>query len=123
MTSALPPSPLPEAEQPAAISRHLVQVYTAYTGRGPESVRAHVSSDVVTVVLRKTLTKTERSLTAEDRIEPVETVRRGLQATMKDAFLQGIEAITGRHVEAFLSDHDVETDIAVEVFVFAPKGA
>jgi len=46
----------------AKISNGVVHVLSEYTGRGPTRARTHISDEVVTVVLRDTLTKGERSL-------------------------------------------------------------
>lgn len=53
---------------------------SAYTGRGPTEARTYISDDVVTVVLRDTLTKGERSLVSEDLDELVLTMRKAFRA-------------------------------------------
>ena len=56
------PAELPQGPRSAAISNMVVRLVSAYTGRGPTNARTHISEDLVTVVLRDTLTKGERSL-------------------------------------------------------------
>ncbi|MBA3741327.1 MAG: DUF2294 family protein [Chloroflexi bacterium] len=41
----------------AAISNHVVRTMSEYTGRGPTKARTHINDDVVTVILRDTLTE------------------------------------------------------------------
>ena len=106
----------------AAISNHVVRTMSEYTGRGPTMGRTHINDDVVTVVLRDTLTKGERSLVGEDLDEFVLTMRKAFQGTMRDDLVSGVEEILGRRVIAFLSDNHIEPDIAVEVFLLAPLG-
>jgi uncharacterized protein YbcI len=88
-----------------------------YTGRGPTRARTYISDDLVTVVLRDTLTKGERSLVSDGRTELVLSTRKAFQTTMEDELVALVEDLTGRKVFAFLSDNHIEPDIAVETFV------
>lgn len=42
---------------------------------------------------------------------------------MKHDLVAAIEENTGREVLAFLSDHHIDPDIAVEVFILKPRGS
>jgi uncharacterized protein YbcI len=121
----MPPSSdaaLSAADQPAAISRVLVQALADLVGRGPMKVRTDVSPNVVTVVMRETLTKAERTLVADGHVDLVIAMRRAFQRTMSPVVVPAIEAITGRRVLAFLSDHHIDPDVSVETFVLAQPG-
>ncbi len=107
----------------AAISNHVVRTMSAYTGRGPTQGRSYINDDVVTVVLKDTLTKGERSLVGDDLDDLVLTMRKAFQGTMRHDLIDGIEAILGRKVIAFMSDNHIDPDIAVEVFLLAPADA
>jgi uncharacterized protein YbcI len=113
---------LPIAEQPVAISRLLVQVVAELTGRGPTKVRTDVSDHVITVVMRDTLTQAERNLVADGYTDLVVEMRRAFQRTMSPTVIPAIEAITGRRIYAFLSDHSVNPDVSIETFVLAQPG-
>jgi uncharacterized protein YbcI len=104
----------------AAISKHVVKTISAYTGRGPTKACTYLNDDVVTVVLQDTLTKGERSLVAEDLDELVLRMRKAFQGTMRHDLINGIEAILGRTVIAFMSDNHIDPDAAVEVFLLGP---
>ena len=106
----------------ALISKHVVHVLSEFTGRGPTSARTSIDGDVVTVLLRDTLTRGERSLVADGRAQLVLDMRKAFQATMREELVGGIERITGRRVEAFLSDNHIDPDTAVEVFLLEPAG-
>ena len=110
----------PGRSKSAAISNHVVGTMSAYTGRGPTKARTYISDDVVTVVLQDTLTKGERSLVSEDLDELVLTMRKAFQGTMRHDLIDGVERILGRKVIAFMSDNNIDPDVAVEVFVLAP---
>jgi uncharacterized protein YbcI len=100
----------------AAISNHVVQTMSVYTGRGPTKSRTYLNDDIVTVVLQCTLTKGERSLVSDNLDELVLTMRKAFQGTMRHDLINGIEAILERKVIAFMSDNHIDPDVAVEVF-------
>jgi uncharacterized protein YbcI len=117
-----------EAEQPvsgssnaAAISNMVVRLMSEYTGRGPTKARAHLSTDLITVVLHDTLTKGERSLARGDRADLVLTMRFAFQQTMREDLIAGIQDITGRTVAAFMSSNHIDPDMAIETFVLVPE--
>jgi uncharacterized protein YbcI len=113
-------SPTKDQAPGLAISNDVVKLLSEYTGRGPTRARTHFSHDLVTVVLQDLLTKGERSLVADGKLELVLRARRAYQETMATDLTEAVERITGRHVLAFLSANHVDPDIAVETFVLAP---
>jgi uncharacterized protein YbcI len=102
------------------ISRHVVQLMSNYTGRGPTNARTSIDCDLVCVVLRDTLTRGERSLVAAGRAQLVLDMRKAYQQTMRSALVAGVEEITGRKVVAFFSDNHIDPDMAMESFVLEP---
>lgn len=107
-------------ERAAAVARHIVRVTAEYTGRGPTRSRADFGEDVITVVLQDNFTKGERRLIEAGQGASVVEMRRSFQSAMRDAYIEGVQEITGRTVRAFLSDHSIDPDIAVETFVLEP---
>ena len=103
----------------AAISNMVVRTMSEYTGRGPTKARTYLNDNVVTVVLKDTLTKGERSLVGEGLDELVLTMRKAFQGTMRHDLIYGVETILGRTVIAFMSDNHIEPDAAVEIFLLA----
>jgi uncharacterized protein YbcI len=101
----------------ASISNRVVQLMSAYTGRGPTRARTSIDQDLVSVVLRDTLTKGERSLVADGRSELVLSMRKAYQDTMRNDLVAAIEELLGRRVIAFLSDNHIDPDLAIESFV------
>ena len=104
----------------AAISNMVVRVVSEYTGRGPTQARTHISEDLVSVVLKDTLTKGERSLVRDGKEALVLSMRKAFQDTMRADLVAGIETLTGREVAAFMSDNHIDPDVAVESFVLKP---
>jgi uncharacterized protein YbcI len=112
----------PPGERAAAISALVVKLMSEYTGRGPTKARTYIDRDVITVLLRDTLTKGERSLVRDGKAELVTNTRSAFQQTMKNDLVAGVEALTGRSVLAFMSTNHLDPDMAAEIFVLAPLG-
>ncbi len=119
-TSADPPASVGSVS--AAISNAVVGLLHDYTGRGPTHARTTVGPDTIVVTLRNSLTKAERSLACNGKAVEVLAMRRAFQNTMRDDLVAAVERLTGRAVEAFLSDNLHDPDVAVEVFLLAPDG-
>jgi uncharacterized protein YbcI len=107
----------PEPSLSAAVSRHIVRLFSEYTGRAPLKARTAIRDNFVVCITQDTMTKGERQLLDAHENELVETIRREFQTAMRDDLVGGIELLTGRTVLSFMSDHDAQHDYAAEVFV------
>jgi uncharacterized protein YbcI len=105
----------------AAITTELVQVFSRYAGRGPTQGRTLINDNVVSCLLRDTLTKAERSLVQDDKEDLVLEVRRTFQQTMREDLIGSVERLTGREVVVFMSSNHIDPDIALETFVLEPE--
>jgi uncharacterized protein YbcI len=105
----------------ADISNAVVRLLSEYTGRGPTKARTHINEDLITVVLRDTLTKGERKLVAAGKDDVVMSSRQAYQNAMKTDLVEAVEHCSGRKVVAFLSENHIEPDIAIESFVLEPS--
>ena len=101
----------------AAISNAVVGLLHDYTGRGPTHARTTIGPETIVVTLRDSLTKAERTLASHGQALEVLAMRRAFQNTMRDDLVAAVERLTGREVEAFLSDNLFEPDVAVEIFL------
>jgi uncharacterized protein YbcI len=101
----------------AEIARQIVRLHSEYYGRGPTKAKAYLSEDVVVVVLEETFTKAERTLIGRGETEAIQQIRRRFQQSMADEFKGIVEQATGRVVRAFLSETNLEADVAVEFFL------
>ena len=101
----------------AAISNAVVGLLHDYTGRGPTHARTTIGPDAIVVTLRDSLTKAERTLASCGQAVEVLAMRRAFQNTMREDLIAAVERLTGRQVEAFLSDNLHEPDVAVEIFL------
>jgi uncharacterized protein YbcI len=120
-TPTTPPSRSFDGSKSAAISNLTVRLLSQYTGRGPTKARTYINEDVVTVVLRDTLTTGERTLVDSDHGAIVLSTRHTFQEVMGAELVGGVERITERKVLAFLSANHIAPDIAVETFILVPQ--
>lgn len=105
----------------AAISNAVVGLLHEYTGRGPTKARTTIGPDTIVVTLRDSLTKAERTLAQHGQALEVLAMRRAFQDAMREDLILAVEALTGRKVEAFLSDNLHDPDVAVEIFLMYPE--
>lgn len=105
------------SEAPAEIAFGRAQ--RDHHGELPAKVTAHVSEDMVPVVLEETLTVAERTLVDRGESESISEIRRHFQHAIADELTSIVEQATGGGVRAFLSETDVDADVPVEVFLLA----
>jgi uncharacterized protein YbcI len=100
-----------------SISNAAVRLLSEYTGRGPTKARTYVNDDLISIVLKDTMTTGERSLARQGKGELVLSVRKAYQDTMGPALIAAVELNSGRRVLAFLSANHLVPDVAVESFL------
>ncbi|HYH60013.1 MAG TPA: Na-translocating system protein MpsC family protein [Thermoleophilaceae bacterium] len=114
------PSAPQQGQLAAAISDMVVRTLADTTGRGPTKAKTTLGENGVFVVLQDTLTRGEQVLTDAGEGRAVLDLRRRWQAVMENDMSRAIERLTGRKVIGFMSDNNIDPDLAVEVFVLAP---
>jgi uncharacterized protein YbcI len=110
----------PDAQLAATISTTVVQALARTTGRGPTKARTTLGDNGVFVVLQDSLTPGEQTLADAGEGAAVLDLRRRWQQIMKNDISRQIEELTGRKVIGFMSDNNIDPDLAVEVFVLEP---
>jgi uncharacterized protein YbcI len=105
----------------ARISNEMVRLHSEYYGRGPTKAKVYADGDLVAVVLEETFTPAEKTLIARGESEGIQDIRRRFQRAMADQFRSVVEQATGREVRSFLSETDLENDIAVEIFLLGAR--
>jgi uncharacterized protein YbcI len=103
------------------LSREIVQLHARLYGRGPTKARSYMQSDYVVCVLEEVFTTAERTLIVAGSGDHVRDTRKKFQDAVKEEFIEVVERVTGRTVRVFLSQVDVETNLALEFFVFADR--
>jgi uncharacterized protein YbcI len=105
----------------SAISNRVVRVMSDFTGRGPTMARTYLHDDLISVVLRDSLTKGERNLVSHGRSNVVLDVRYEFQKTMRESLIAAVEEVADRKVIAFFSASHIDPDVALESFLLAPR--
>jgi uncharacterized protein YbcI len=101
------------------LSREIVQLHARLYGRGPTKARSYMQNDYAVCVLEEIFTTAERTLIVAGSGDHVSDTRKKFQEAVKDEFISVVERITGRTVRVFLSQVDVDANLALEFFIFA----
>jgi uncharacterized protein YbcI len=108
----------------AEVSRTMVKLYKEQFGRGPVKARSNwAGGDILVCTLEESLTPAEKSLREMGEHQRLRDVRMFFQYATVRGFVEPVERITGRTVRSFISGIDTEEDVAMETFVFYPRGS
>jgi uncharacterized protein YbcI len=99
------------------IANAVVRGHKRYLGRGPTKAQAFFRHNIVVVVMEASLSEAERSLARQGSREAVLEMRHRFEETMRPELVQAVEALTGCRVEAFMTSHHIDPDMAAELFV------
>jgi uncharacterized protein YbcI len=101
----------------AAIVNAIVRIHRRYSGHGPSKAQVFFRHNFVVVVMQDVRTRAEETLAARGDGEAALCARRALYATMRGPLVSAVEDLTGTHVLAFMSDSELEPDVATHVYV------
>ncbi len=104
----------------AEIANATAHIYRELLGKGPTTVRAYIEHDLIVVVMEDIYSVAERTMIAAGAADDVIAMRYRMQDAVRHRFVEEIERLSGRTVRAFLSQTNVDPDIAVEVFILTP---
>jgi uncharacterized protein YbcI len=96
-----------------------VQLHARLYGRGPTKARSYLHADYAVCILEEVFTTAERTLIVAGSGDHVSDTRKKFQDAVKEEFIEVAEQITGRTVRVFLSQVDIEANLALEFFIFA----
>ena len=102
------------------IADQIALLQADYYGVAPKQARAYViPGEIVVVVLRETFTPAEKMLIGHGDAEAIQHSRRRFQQLSREDFGAVVEQATGEQVESFLSETNLENEVAVEIFLMA----
>jgi uncharacterized protein YbcI len=107
----------------AQISNAMVRIYKEHWGKGPTKARTIYTEDVVLTRLEEIFTKAETTLISAGREEEVRNMRIAFQRELEHEFVGAVERLTGRKVQAFVSEIHAATNMGIELFVLEPIDA
>jgi uncharacterized protein YbcI len=99
----------------------IVQIHKQFYGKGPTKARAHLSRDVLVVVLEGGFTRGEQTLNERGHEREVLHARMAMQEAVQQEFRDAIERILGRSLRSFMSANDPTAGLQTEVFILHPN--
>ena len=102
----------------ADLSREIVRLHARMYGRGPTKARSYLQADYALCILEEIMTMAEQTLVATGSAEHVRDTRMKFQDAVADQFIAIAEQTTGRSVRVFVSQVDVQSNVAAELFLF-----
>jgi uncharacterized protein YbcI len=115
--------PYERGQMLADVSNAIVRIHKQFYGKGPVRARAHMSQDVLTVILEGGFTRGEQTLQDHGHSEEVVRSRLAMQDSVEDEFRVAVETILHRAVRSFMSANDPSNDLQAEIFVLQPRGS
>jgi uncharacterized protein YbcI len=114
-----------EPSLPEEVSRSLTSLWNTYAGERPGDAATEIRGNRVSCVLSdgvRTLDDHFAAAEAEDGPRS-ESGRPRTRVAFRNDAIAAVGRVTGRRVMAFVSKHDVERDVATEVFLLdsAPR--
>jgi uncharacterized protein YbcI len=104
----------------ARVCKAVVHIHKRFYGKGPTKARAHLSEDLLTVVLEGGFTRGEETLRRSGHEGEVLRSRLAMKRSVEGIFCGAIEDALGRSVRSFMSACDPAGGVQVEVFVLEP---
>jgi uncharacterized protein YbcI len=106
-----------------AITDAMVGFHQRYYHRKPVSAKTMLlGDDLIACVLGGVYTDVEKTMIEIQRSTLVQETRNAFQNAMQDKFINTVQALSGRRVLAFVSNHHVGPDIEIELFLLLPEG-
>jgi uncharacterized protein YbcI len=104
----------------AQVSNAMVRIHKEHWGKGPTKARTIYAEDIVLTRLDEIFTKAEATLIGAGREEEVRNMRLAFQRELEHEFVGAVERLTGRKVQAYISEIHARTNMGVELFVLEP---
>jgi uncharacterized protein YbcI len=98
----------------------VVQLHANFYGRGPTRAKTHLNEGFALCILEDVFTTAERTLIAAGHPAQVQATRAAFQEAVEPQFIAVAETATGRKVRSFVSAVHIDTEVAVELWLFEP---
>jgi uncharacterized protein YbcI len=105
----------------AAVTDAMVGFHQRYHHRKPVTAKSlMLGDDLLACVLSGVYTDVEKTMIEIQHSTIVQETRNAFQDAMQGKFINAIQALSGRHVLAFVSNHHVGPDVEIELFFLSP---
>jgi uncharacterized protein YbcI len=105
----------------ARLSREMVKFHARAYGRGPTKAKSTIHRDYALCILEEIFTTAERTLIDAGSGDHVRETRQRFQDAMEEEMIALAEGVTGRPIRTMLSQVDIRTGVASELFLFEPE--
>jgi uncharacterized protein YbcI len=116
-----PAGPLSGDALLAAVTDAMVALHLRYYDRVPATAKTQLlGGDLLACVMGGVYTEVEQTMIELQRGDVVHETRGQFQAATRERFVGAVERLSGRQVLAFISQHHIGPDLAVELFFLNP---
>jgi uncharacterized protein YbcI len=105
----------------AELTNSLTSIWTHYAGKPPAEGRTEIRGNVVTYVLADAVGDFNKRMIAPQTRDTVRGVGRLTLAAYKREAVAAVVRVTRQRVTSFVSSHDRDTDVAIEIFTLEPS--
>jgi uncharacterized protein YbcI len=118
---AAPPDPVTGDALLHAVTDAMIALHERYYHRAPASAKTQLIGDeILACVMGGVYTDVEKTMIELEQNTSVMATRSAFQHAMKDRFIAEVERLSGRRVNAFISDSHVGPDLQIELFILEP---
>jgi len=104
-----------------AVNDAMIAMHERYHHRAPVTARTQLMGDeLLACVMGGVYTDVEKTMIELDRHAAVKETRSAFQHAMQDRLIGEVQRLSGRRVNAFLSDSHVGPDLEIELFFLDP---
>jgi uncharacterized protein YbcI len=105
-----------------AVTDAMIEMHQRYYHRAPVTAKSMLlGGDLLACVLGGVYTDVEQTMIELQRSTILQEIRNEFQNAMQHKFIATVEALSGRGVLAFISNHHVGPDIEIELFLLRPE--
>jgi uncharacterized protein YbcI len=117
-----PDTPLTGHALLEAVTDAMVVLHQRYHHRKPVTAKTLLlGDDLLACVLGGVYTDVEKTMIELQRTTIVQETRSAFQAAMQHKFIADVERLSGRDVQAFISNQHVGPDMEIELFMLTPE--
>jgi uncharacterized protein YbcI len=107
-----------------AVTDSMVAMHKRYYHRAPVTAKTQLlGGDLLACVLGGIYTDVEKTMIELQLTTIVQETRSVFQTAMQHKFIAAVERLSGRDVLAFISNHHVGPDMAIELFMLEPDAS
>ncbi len=105
-----------------AVSDTMVEFHRSFHGRPPVIGKALLFGEQLLVcVLGEVYGDVARTMIDVQATTVVQQTRSAFQEEMQDRFIASVQRLSGRDVQAFISNSRVDPDVEIELFMLRPR--